>query len=100
MMNELNRRFKQYRISTNTTQEELSEKSGVSVYTIKKFENGSDIRISTLNKLLNSLGLINVFDNLIVDVSDRPSYRAKQKKEKMRARTIKNNDNSKWKWGN
>lgn len=31
-MKDLNKRFKQYRISLNISQDELSQKSGVSVY--------------------------------------------------------------------
>lgn len=97
-MNELNKRFKQYRISLNLTQEELSQKSGVSVYTIKKFENGSDIRVSTLDKLLYSLGKKNVFDELLPDVTNRPSYRAKMN-NKIKQRAYKTKSSAEWKWG-
>lgn len=99
-MSELNKRFKQYRISKNITQDELSQKSGVSVYTIKKFENGSDIRVSTLDKLLYSLGKKNVFDELIPDVTDRPSYRVKMNKNKIKQRAYKTKSSTEWEWGN
>ena len=99
-MKELNKRFKQYRISLDITQEELSRKTGVSVYTIKNFERGSDIRVSTLEKLLNALGMKNVFDNLIIDVTDRPSYRAKLEKGLIKQRAHKKQDKpTKWVWG-
>ena len=99
-MNELNKRFKQYRVSLNVTQDELSQKSGVSVYTIKKFENGSDIRVSTLDKLLYSLGKKNVFDELLPDMTNRPSYRAKMNNNKIKQRAYKTKTSTEWKWGN
>lgn len=99
-MNELNKRFKQYRVSLNVTQDELSQKSGVSVYTIKKFENGSDIRVSTLDKLLYSLGKKNVFDELLPDMTNRPSYRVKMNNNKIKQRAYKTKTSIEWKWGN
>lgn len=99
-MKEINRRFRQYRLSLNLTQDELSQKSGVSIYTIKKFENGSDIKISTLDKLFNSLGRKNVFDELLPDMTDRPSYRAKTNKNKIKQRAYKNKSSTNWEWGN
>lgn len=99
-MNELNKRFKQYRVSLNVTQDELSQKSGVSVYTIKKFENGSDIRVSTLDKLLYSLDKKNVFDELLPDMTNRPSYRAKMNNNKIKQRAYKTKTSTEWKWGN
>lgn len=99
MMKELNRRFKEYRISMDITQDELSQISGVSVYTIKNFERGSDIKVSTLEKLLKSLGIKNVFDELIPDMTDRPSYRAKEAEGKVKQRAHKAQKETEWKWG-
>ena len=98
-MNELNKKFKEYRISLNMTQEDLYQKSGVSLYTIKKFEAGADIKVSTLNKLLIAMGFDNVFDTLIPDVTDRPSYRSISNIEKKRKRASKIRKNSDWSWG-
>lgn len=99
-MKELNRRFKEYRISMNITQDDLSQKSGVSVYTIKNFERGSDIRVSTLEKLLNSLGVQNTFDELLPDMTNRPSYRAMKEEGKVKLRAHKTaKKETKWEWG-
>lgn len=97
-MKELNKRFKQYRVSLDISQEELSQKSGVSVYTIKNFERGSDIKVSTLEKLLNPLGIKDFSNELIPDITDRPSYRSKQYKTKQRAHKVKEKE-TKWEWG-
>ncbi len=98
-MNELNKRFKQYRIYSEITQEELSQKTGVSIYTIKKFENGADIRISTLDRLLSALGMNNAIDDLIPDVTDRPSYRANKVKGNVKQRVRKSKKETTWTWG-
>lgn len=99
-MKELNRRFKEYRISLNITQEEMSQKSGVSVFTIKNFERGSDIKVSTLERLLQVFGMNNLIDNLIPDETDRPSYRALQAKNKTKKRAHKHIKQTNWKWNN
>ena len=98
-MNEINKRFKQYRILSNITQDELARKSGVSVYTIKNFEGGSDIKLSTLEALLSSLGMTNTISSLIPDVTDRPSYRYMEEKKAVRMRAHKVKASNDWAWG-
>lgn len=96
-MTEIGRRFKQYRIFRGFTQEEISNKSGVSLLTVQKFENGADVKMSTLNKLLNSLDLKIDIDSIIPDVLDRPSshFKKEMPRKRMRRRTT----NSEWRWG-
>ena len=98
-MNELSKRFKQFRIYCELTQEDLSQRSGVSIYTIKKFENGADIRISTLDKLLKVLGMNDAIDNLIPDMRDRPSFRFEEEKGQIRQRVRKSKEKTTWSWG-
>lgn len=95
---ELSNRFKQYRISCQLTQEELADKSMVSLSTIKRFEKGEDIGLSKLIRLMESLDLIGNLDILIPDQSDRPSYYLDRAKPRQRARkkSVKRTD---WKWG-
>ena len=95
---ELSNRFKQYRISCQLTQEELADKSMVSLSTIKRFENGEDIGLSKLIRLMESLDLIGNLDILIPDQSNRPSYYLDRTKPRQRARkkSVKRAD---WKWG-
>lgn len=95
---ELSNRFKQYRIACQITQEELADKSMVSLSTIKRFENGEDIGLSKLIRLMESLDLIGNFEILIPDQSNRPSYYLDRTKPRQRARkkTVKKSD---WKWG-
>ena len=95
---ELSNRFKKYRIACQITQEELADKSMVSLSTIKRFENGEDIGLSKLIRLMESLDLIGNFEILIPDQSNRPSYYLDRTKPRQRARkkTVKKSD---WKWG-
>ena len=72
---ELSSRFKQYRIRYGITAAELAEKSTVSVGTITRFENGYDIGLLNLIKLLKALELENLFDLLIPESPNRPPKR-------------------------
>ncbi len=95
---EISARFKQYRIASSMTRTELAEKSMVSVGTIARFENGSDIGLLNLIKLLRALDLIDKLDLLISDPQERPSNYISKSAPKQRARKRKKTDND-WKWG-
>lgn len=63
----LGERLKTYRLNLNMTQQELAHKAGVSIVTLRNFENGSSSNI-TLNNLLSLMrytGLLSGIDNLI-----------------------------------
>ena len=51
-------RFKAYRISYPLTQKELSDKSGVSLRSITRFESGEDISLVNFMKLMNAMELL------------------------------------------
>ena len=95
---ELSQRFKQYRIAYPMTRAELAEKSMVSVGTIARFENGSDIGMRNLIKLLKALDLEEKLDMLIPDPRERPSNYVNNSTPKKRAGKRKKTDNH-WKWG-
>lgn len=95
---ELSARFKQYRIAASMTRTELAEKSMVSVGTIARFENGSDIGLLNLIKLLKALDLEEKLDLLIPDPQEKPSNYVDNNAPKQRARKRKKTDND-WKWG-
>ncbi|HBZ53041.1 MAG TPA: XRE family transcriptional regulator [Eubacterium sp.] len=95
---ELSTRIKQYRISASITRAELAERSMVSVGTIARFENGNDIGLLNLIRLLKVLDLEEKLDLLIPDPQNRPSYYVDNHTAKQRARKRKKSDND-WKWG-
>ena len=95
--NELNTRFKNYRVYANISQKELYERSGVSILTISKFENGEDIKLSTFLKLMEAMDLNINGDLLIPDVTLRPSY-VNTEKIKQRVSSAKKEE-AEWVWG-
>ncbi len=96
---ELRKRFKQYRVNSSITQKELADRSGVSIRSISRFENGEDIGMGNFIKLLNELGLSKNLDMLIPDQSKRPSFYLESYKEKKRASGKKAVENTAFKWG-
>lgn len=70
----LGRRFKDYRIGCDMTQQEVSDKSGVSVVTIRKFENGhlSNINLGTFIELLRAIDFMQGLDDLLPEIPVSP----------------------------
>ena len=77
---------------------ELAEKAMVSVGTIARFENGQDISLSNLAKILKALDLGNNLDLLIPDPTERPSFYVETSPKRRRVRRSKA-VKSDWKWG-
>ena len=70
----LGARAKQYRIKLGMSQNDLVEKTGLSVRTISRFEQGSSIQLDALVKILISLGIEENINLLIEDQTIRPSF--------------------------
>lgn len=70
----LGQRFRQYRLILEITQKELSEKTGISIPTIQKFESGTtnNITFATILALMRHTGIINYADNLIPEQPQNP----------------------------
>ena len=60
IISELGRRFKEYRLSNMLTQKEAAEKAGVSLITLRQFENGKSYNIN----MGNFLALLRIVDCL------------------------------------
>ncbi len=77
------------RISLNLTQNELSERSGVTLSSLKRFEQKAEISLIHLLKLAISLDSIDGFENLFTQTkieSIDDFLEQKNKKEKKRVR--------------
>jgi len=72
-------RLKAYRIDYPLSQQELADKAGISRRSITNLENGEDVQLSTLIKVLMALGLDSNLDLLAPDPTERPSYYLKEK---------------------
>ena len=80
------------RLQQNYSQQELAERSGVSVSTIIRTENGQTTSVDTLVRLLRQLGKLEVLIPLLEDEPLSPTeyYRLKQAAEKpLRKRATK-----------
>ena len=92
-------RLKQYRINAGLTQQDLENKSGVSVRSISRLEQGASVQLESLIKILSALNLESNIDLLIPDQTKRPSFYLKDKeKPKQRVRK-KEKANGAFKWG-
>ena len=88
----LSERFKQYRIYYPLTQSELAEKSGVSVRSISRFENGEDISLSNFIKLMRALDLGGRMADMIPDLE-------KEAKRSRASSARDNRDSTSFVWG-
>lgn len=64
IMKEIKDKFKQKRLSLNLTQEGLSNKSGISLGSIKRFESSGQISLDSLLKLAFILDCLDDFKNI------------------------------------
>ena len=99
ILKELGNRLKQYRIAMDMTQLELAKKSGVSISTEMRIENGEDSKISNYIKILAVLGIVENFEMLIPE--EQPNYKALFEERTVRKRASRNRKASAttWVWG-
>lgn len=93
---ELARRFKAYRLSLNYTQDYISNKSGVSLGTIKSFERDGSISFDNLIKLLRVLNLLDNIDYLVPNLGLNSVDIHKLGHEKKRASKKKQTNKLSW----
>jgi transcriptional regulator with XRE-family HTH domain len=97
----LSERLTKIRLTRNITQAQLARESGVSINTIRRFENGLDISLDTFIRILIALKVQENFQILLPDPSIRPIERVQfGGTERKRARTRKRHDpDATWVWG-
>jgi transcriptional regulator with XRE-family HTH domain len=59
-------RVRSLRKQLKMSQEEMAERSGVSLGSLKRFENSGKISLESLLKLIHLLGRLNEFDNILL----------------------------------
>ena len=100
-LKELSARLARFRMESGLTQAQLAAQAGVSKRTVERIENGCDLQITTLVRLLRVLGLADRLDQLIPEqtVSPMDMLRGKTNRPK-RVRLKKAPQPEKpWKWG-
>ena len=73
-ISELGKKIKSYRIMKELSQEDLSDKTGISKRSISRLEQGESIQMDNLFKILIALDLGDNIDLLVPDQTRRPSY--------------------------
>ena len=100
VLRELGARIKRNRIDMQLSQQDFAAKAGISTRTLSAAENGEDIRLSSLLRILRTLNCLENLDLLLPELAfDPESYRTLGRERKRVSRTIENNDTSEWKWG-
>jgi len=69
---ELGKRIKEYRIKKRFTQQELADRTGVSLFTIAQIEKGKSVSLFTLIAVLRVLRLLDNFEMLLPEVEASP----------------------------
>jgi transcriptional regulator with XRE-family HTH domain len=64
--NLLAERIRTLRKQLKMSQEEMAERSGVSLGSLKRFENSGKISLESLLKMIHLLGRLNEFDNILL----------------------------------
>ena len=89
MIRELGQRYGNYRKRMGFTQKDVAAQSGISVFTISSFENGSStgITLASLIKLLRAIDYLDEIEKLLPQLPESP--RAIFMKQSKRLRTWK-----------
>lgn len=74
LIRELGGRYKDYRKRMGFTQKEIAEKSGLSVFTISSFENGSStgLTLASLLKLLRAIDSLEEIEKVLPALPESP----------------------------
>lgn len=74
LVRRLGRRFKTYRIKCRMTQSEMSEQTGVSVPTIRGFENGrlNNVSLQVLLSLMRAVGQLEQIESILPELPMSP----------------------------
>lgn len=84
IIRELGKRYSDYRKRMGYTQKEVAEKSGLSVFTISSFENGSStgITMASFIRLLRSIDSLEEIEKLLPElpVSPREAFKKQSRK--------------------
>ena len=72
ILNEVGKRLKDYRIRCKLTQQELAEKSGVSIFSVTQIERGKAVTLTVFLSVLRVLRLLDNFEIFIPEIGISP----------------------------
>lgn len=100
ILKELGSRIKRNRLDMQLSQQDFAQKAGISTRTLSSAENGDDIRLGSLIRILRTMGCLENLDMLLPEMTFDPEDYRKLGKERQRvSRKTDINNHSQWKWG-
>jgi Helix-turn-helix. len=84
IIRELGKKYSDYRKRMGYTQKEVAEKSGLSVFTISSFENGSStgITLTSFIKLIRAIDSLDEIEKLLPELPESPLALFKKQSKK------------------
>lgn len=84
IIQELGKRYGTYRKRMGYTQKEVADKSGLSIFTISSFENGSStgITLASLIKLLRAIDCLDEIEKILPELPESPRELFKKQHKK------------------
>lgn len=102
ILKEIGERFAMVRLNQNFTQANLAEQAGVSKRTVERLEAGESVQVTSLIRLLRSLGLQQRLEVLFPEPVASPMAQLKLQGRKRQRASSKESRSSKgtgWGWG-
>ncbi|MGD0454333.1 MAG: helix-turn-helix transcriptional regulator [Solirubrobacteraceae bacterium] len=103
---ELGRRLERHRVQRNRTQAEMAEQAGIGRATLQRLERGESVQMTSMIKLLRTLGLLTALDAAVPESIDLPiaQLEREQRKVRQRARGSRGGPaaasaDEPWRWG-
>jgi transcriptional regulator with XRE-family HTH domain len=103
---ELGRRLERHRVERNWTQAETADEAGIGRATLQRAERGESVQMTSMIKLLRTLGLLAGLDIAVPESIDLPIARLEreQRKTRRRARGSRGGPpaesvDERWTWG-
>lgn len=83
IIRQLGKRYSDYRKRMGYTQKEVAERSGLSVFTISSFENGSTtgVTLASFIKLLRAIDSLDEIEKLLPELPESPRMLFKKKQK-------------------
>jgi transcriptional regulator with XRE-family HTH domain len=102
---ELGRRLAQHRLERNWTQAELAAAAGLGQATVQRLERGESVQMTSMIKLLRTLGLLGSFDAAVPESITLPIAQLEREQRKTRRRAsgggqaAASSGETPWTWG-
>lgn len=101
ILREIGKRLQNLRISENITQSQLAQKTGVSMSTIARMEQGSSVKTDSLVRVMRELNVLENLDTAFLQQEVRPMdlINMSEKKRKRASKQKVEETTNDWKWG-